>query len=1238
MDAFAVIVLHGRGSLRSRAVTEQVTTQGDCIWDEHCEFKLSNKSTHITVTVQNKTRFGKSDVIGKCDIPIDKAREINSKMWFPLKKKKDDDKYRFFIGSFTRGEIQLQFKFTYEKPSLSVSNLSLNRIDKDGVFNKMKRKISGVGKHRMAEDTVSLSSGVSGTSMTSSHSNRFIDRINKSISRKLSSLHPDACYSYGVGDVNATCDNSIAHFGGGNNHDGKYNNTSEPTSLTGFDFTEEQTYVISNNQSISHSPTVHLPYFLASTAESFQRGNSNRSVASSGFEGSNKLTKQKNEDFLRSQQDLLALVDSLRLELRVKDSRLRDMEEYMDNLNRKMVTASDSIQYAYSTSDANIICGLSSITAKNDDNLGGSFCGFREHLPSLQLVYANPVVRQLLIEMHVVFEKCQELSRSQRLTNIETLSISREYRSALLHCAEEIDDEENVYMRDFTIWSLFETMFFKQGDTPICLDLISWGIDSFTFIDKYVRKAAKELDEGMSVGEGSYWRAISKLDRWKHDLSLLLTSGAFDSNKNILFLSHLLHGDRKHLERAASAVVGEWWHLMPFYTFVKNSTVAYNELATLAHECRDLFGSMEHSIDEQFDPFLSILAMKDISVLQNLISNPWLSVHLIDTLLHTDSEYGNLPTLLETREFLLMEYGSGLIQNSCLWEVGAKYLLHCGSEGRLRLENHIEAMYIEDEAMAEKLMRICEENELDDSKSCIVNTMTYHHLREKEWCSALSWALRGGRGRALDIAVDKIVRCVEKDKLASLSVLDHMVDYVAELESPSLAFLFNYHRFHRSLSTGDIRSNVPLLVSMITSPNVPQCFHNVLFGYLMMILADEQVHSLKLLLLTRLSETEMMSPAMIIRNFCRLCSIFKTFGRNSHLYCVDHVVEVQKVAREFARREMYPNMAVWDEKEMFPVEMMRNAGKIGFGAIYCSEEFGGTGLSRLHAAVIYEQLAAGCVSTAAYMSIHNMCAWMIDKYGSNELREKHIPTMATFEKLSSYCLTEPDSGSDAASLRTTARPQGDYYIVNGSKAFISGAGASDVYVVMVRHDGQPGAKGILCLLIEDGMEGFKLGKKERKLGWNTQPTRILTFEDVKVPKCNQIGPDNYGFNIAMAGINGARVNIASCSLGAAQQSFDLAIEYLKVRKQFGKHLSEFQWNQFKLAEMATKVHTSRLVVRDAARHLDGDSIQKASICAMAKLYATENCLDVHQILEGSNEMMRLIISRDVLLNETYGPL
>ncbi|KAK6736908.1 hypothetical protein RB195_019541 [Necator americanus] len=396
-------------------------------------------------------------------------------------------------------------------------------------------------------------------------------------------------------------------------------------------------------------------------------------------------------------------------------------------------------------------------------------------------------------------------------------------------------------------------------------------------------------------------------------------------------------------------------------------------------------------------------------------------------------------------------------------------------------------------------------------------------------------------------------------------------------------------------------------------------------------------------------------------------------SQRGHSYCVDpsmgldaDVVEVQKMANDFARKEMYPNMAKWDKEEHFPVDVMRHAGELGFGAIYCKEDYGGCGLSRLHAAVIYEQLAIGCVSTAAYMSIHNMAAWMLDTWGSEALREKHIPPLATFEHLASYCLTEPNSGSDAASIRTCARREGDYYVVNGSKAFISGAGSSDVYVVMLRHDGQPGAKGIFCLLIEDGMEGFSQGKKESKLGWNTQPTRILTFEDVKVPVTNQIGPDNYGFNMAMEGLNGGRVNIASCSLGAAQQCLDLAIAHLKVRKQFGKRLADFQWNQFKLAEMATKLHTSRLIVRDATRHLDAHSIHAPSLCAMAKLHATENCsqvvnqalqmfggygflkdyplqqylrdIRVHEILEGTNEIMRLMIGRDLLSNETYGSM
>ncbi|PAV57973.1 hypothetical protein WR25_04419 isoform B [Diploscapter pachys] len=287
------------------------------------------------------------------------------------------------------------------------------------------------------------------------------------------------------------------------------------------------------------------------------------------------------------------------------------------------------------------------------------------------------------------------------------------------------------------------------------------------------------------------------------------------------------------------------------------------------------------------------------------------------------------------------------------------------------------------------------------------------------------------------------------------------------------------------------------------------------------------------------------------------------------------LLEIQKVAKDFARQEMYPHMEKWDKEEHLPVDVIRKAGEIGFGAIYCSEKYGGSALTRLHSSVIFEQLAAGCASTAAYISIHNMCCWMIDQYGSEELKAKHLPKLTSCEELSSYCLTEPDSGSDAASLRTTARKQGDYYIVNGSKAFISGAGTSKKYVVMVRHEGQPGAKGIFCLLVEDGMPGFSQGKKESKLGWNSQPTRIITFEDCKVPVSNQIGKDNFGFNIAMAGLNGGRLNIASCSLGAAQQAVDLAIDHLKVRKQFGKTLSEFQWNQFRLAEFAAKVHTSR---------------------------------------------------------------
>uniref|UniRef100_A0A914VR89 Isobutyryl-CoA dehydrogenase, mitochondrial n=1 Tax=Plectus sambesii TaxID=2011161 RepID=A0A914VR89_9BILA len=390
---------------------------------------------------------------------------------------------------------------------------------------------------------------------------------------------------------------------------------------------------------------------------------------------------------------------------------------------------------------------------------------------------------------------------------------------------------------------------------------------------------------------------------------------------------------------------------------------------------------------------------------------------------------------------------------------------------------------------------------------------------------------------------------------------------------------------------------------------------------------------------------------------------FVQFVRPNHTYCVDPSIglsaeqkEIQNVARDFAKNEMYPHMAEWDQKEHLPRDVLEKAGEIGFGAIYCREDHGGSALSRVDASIIFEQLAAGCVSTAAYMSIHNMCAWMIDTYGTDEQRERYVPGMAAFKTLGSYCLTEPGSGSDAAALITTARKDGDHYVVNGSKAFISGSGDSGVYLVMLRQEKTSGPKGIFCLLMEDGMEGFSLGKKEKKLGWNSQPARMLTFEDCRVPISNRLGGENEGFNIAMAGINGGRVNIASCSLGAAQSSLDLAVDHMAVRKQFGKPLIDFQWNQFKLAEMATKIVTSRMIIRDAAEHLQQKSVHTAALCAMAKLHATDSCFEVvnqalqmfggygflkdypmqqylrdirgHQIVEGSNEVMRMIIARD----------
>ncbi len=363
------------------------------------------------------------------------------------------------------------------------------------------------------------------------------------------------------------------------------------------------------------------------------------------------------------------------------------------------------------------------------------------------------------------------------------------------------------------------------------------------------------------------------------------------------------------------------------------------------------------------------------------------------------------------------------------------------------------------------------------------------------------------------------------------------------------------------------------------------------------------------------------------------------------------------LARRFAESELAPHAAEWDRDCTFPVEALRKAAALGFGGIYVRDDVGGSNLTRLDAALIFEGLARGCASTAAYVSIHNMASWMIDSYGTDAQRRRFLPRLASMEHFAGYCLTEPGAGSDAASLRTSARREGDHYVLNGTKAFVSGGGHADVYVCMVRTGG-PGAGGISCLAVERDTPGLGFGAQEKKLGWHSQPTAMVIFEDCRVPAENLIGTQGQGFGIAMAGLDGGRINIAACSLGAAQASLEIARDHLLQREQFGRRLAEFQALQFKLADMATNLEASRLMIHRAAATLDAGTPDATMVTAMAKRFATdagfEVCnqalqllggygylmdfpverhlrdLRVHQILEGTNEIMRLIIARRLL--------
>lgn len=364
-----------------------------------------------------------------------------------------------------------------------------------------------------------------------------------------------------------------------------------------------------------------------------------------------------------------------------------------------------------------------------------------------------------------------------------------------------------------------------------------------------------------------------------------------------------------------------------------------------------------------------------------------------------------------------------------------------------------------------------------------------------------------------------------------------------------------------------------------------------------------------------------------------------------------------EAARQFANQELAPNAAKWDKEHFFPKEVIRKAGELGFCGLYTPESEGGLGLSRLDSSIIFEQLATGCTATTAMMTIHNMATWMVASWGTESVKQEWCPTLVTGEKLASYCLTEPGAGSDAASLRTSARLEDDFYRVNGSKMFISGAGETDVLVVMVRT-GCEGAAGISALVIPADAEGVIYGKAEEKMGWNAQPTRLVTFDNVKVPVDNLLGNEGEGFKFAMQGLDGGRINIATCSLGTAQQALDTAKSYMQERSQFGKPIAAFQALQFKLADMATELVAARQMVRLAAFKLDQGHAEKTAYCAMAKRFATDvgfqvcnealqlhggygyiqeyplermvRDVRVHQILEGTNEIMRVIIGRRLL--------
>jgi alkylation response protein AidB-like acyl-CoA dehydrogenase len=383
-------------------------------------------------------------------------------------------------------------------------------------------------------------------------------------------------------------------------------------------------------------------------------------------------------------------------------------------------------------------------------------------------------------------------------------------------------------------------------------------------------------------------------------------------------------------------------------------------------------------------------------------------------------------------------------------------------------------------------------------------------------------------------------------------------------------------------------------------------------------------------------------------------------SRDMQFALSDEQRAIRDMAQNFAAARLADNALAWDQQKIFPVDVMREAAALGMGGIYVREDVGGSGMTRLDAALIFEALATGCPTVSAFISIHNMIGWMIDRFGSDAQRHAWLPKLCSMDHLGSYCLTEPGSGSDAAALSTRAVRDGDMYVVDGVKQFISGAGVSDLYVTMVRT-GASGAAGISALVIEKGAPGLSFGAEERKMGWNAQPTRQVIFDNCRVPVASRLGPEGAGFKIAMQGLDGGRLNIGACSLGGAQAALDKSMAYMTGRKAFGQRLADFQALQFRLADMATELECARSLLWRAAAALDAGDADATRLCAMAKRVATDagftvandalqlhggygyladygiekivRDLRVHQILEGTNEIMRVIIARGLVGRE-----